>query len=55
VGGVQTTLDARYNYWGAPFTNPATDSLLIQQMIRDSGDNGTIAVRVLIYPWSGTP
>jgi parallel beta-helix repeat protein len=51
VGGPQETIDAQQNYWGAPFTNPASDSLLIKQMIRDSEDGAGIAVRVLIYPW----
>jgi hypothetical protein len=52
VGGSQTTLNATQNYWGAPYTNPATDSLLIKQTIWDSEDApGAIAVRVLVYPW----
>ena len=52
VGGPQDTIGAQQNYWGAPFTNPATDSLLIKQMIRDSEDGvGGIMVRLLIYPW----
>lgn len=51
VGGAQDTIGAQQNYWGAPFTNPATDSLLIKQMIRDSEYGAGIAVRVLIYPW----
>ena len=50
-GGAFGMIDARENYWGAPFTNPATDSLLIRQMIRDSEDVGNITVRVAIYPW----
>jgi parallel beta-helix repeat protein len=51
VGGSRETIDARQNHWGEGFTNPATDSLLIKQMIRDSEDSATITARVLIYPW----
>ena len=50
-GGVSGMIDARDNYWGAPFTNPAVDSVLIRQMIRDSEDVGSISVRVAIDPW----
>jgi len=50
-GGVSGMIDARQNYWGAPYTNPATDSLLIQDAIRDSTDVRSISVRVAIYPW----
>ena len=50
-GGASGVIDARENYWGAPFTNPAVDSLLIRQMIRDNEDVGSITVRVAIYPW----
>jgi parallel beta-helix repeat protein len=48
--GVSGMIDARQNYWGAPFTNPA-DSAAIRLMIRDSEDVGNITVRVAIYPW----
>jgi parallel beta-helix repeat protein len=48
--GVSGMIDARDNYWGAPFTNPA-DSAAIRLMIRDSEDVGNITVRVAIYPW----
>lgn len=49
--GVPGMIDARDNYWGSSFTNPAKDSLLIRQGIRDSEDVGNITVRVAIYPW----
>jgi parallel beta-helix repeat protein len=51
VGGPQDTLGARQNYWGAPYTTPATDSLVIKQTIWDSEDAAGIAVRVIVYPW----
>lgn len=50
-GDVSGMIDARENYWGQPYTNPATDSLIIQDAIRDSSDVGSIAVRVAIFPW----
>jgi parallel beta-helix repeat protein len=49
-GGAAGTIDARHNYWGAPYANPA-DSTAIRQMIRDSEDVGNITVRVAIDPW----
>jgi parallel beta-helix repeat protein len=52
VGGPQDTIGARLNYWGSPYTNPATDSLLIKKTIWDSEDAPAgIAVRVIVYPW----
>ncbi|UCG52611.1 MAG: right-handed parallel beta-helix repeat-containing protein [Candidatus Latescibacterota bacterium] len=50
-GGVIPTIDARNNYWGAPFTNPAADSTTIKRSIRDVEDAAGITVRVLIYEW----
>jgi len=46
-----STISAQLNYWGAPYTNTATDSLVIKQMIRDSEDSERVNARVLIYPW----
>jgi len=53
-GGVSPTLDARDNYWGAPFPDPA-DSLLIKQNIRDidKAPGAEITVRVIVGPWLG--
>jgi hypothetical protein len=53
-GGNPTTLDARKNYWGAPFPNPA-DSLMIKQTIRDidKAPGAGITTRVIIGPWLG--
>jgi parallel beta-helix repeat protein len=49
-GGVPRTIDARQNYWGAPYANLA-DSTEIRLMIRDHEDLGNITVRVAIDPW----
>ncbi len=49
-GGVTGIIDARQNYWGAAYSNPA-DSTAIRLMIRDSEDVGNITVRVAVYPW----
>jgi hypothetical protein len=53
-GGFVPTLDARGNYWGAPFTDPA-DSVLIKNTIRDidTAPGAGITVRVIFEPWLG--
>jgi parallel beta-helix repeat protein len=50
-GGSIGTIDARSNFWGGAFTNPAVDSLTIKAGIRDGEDDPSITVNVLIYPW----
>jgi parallel beta-helix repeat protein len=50
-GGSIGSIDARDNYWGAAYTNPAVDSLFIKEGIRDIEDDASITVRLLIYPW----
>jgi parallel beta-helix repeat protein len=49
-GDVTGMIDARQNYWGAAYSNPA-DSAVIRLLIRDSEDVGNIKVRVAIDPW----
>ncbi len=49
-GGKSDTLDAALNYWGGSYP-PATGEALIKQMIRDSEDDGSIGVRVVVDPW----
>lgn len=53
-GGIPPTLDARNNYWGAPFPDPA-DSLLIKKNIRDieKAPGAGITVQVIVGPWLG--
>ena len=46
-----TNVDARNNYWGAPYPNPA-DSMTKKLGIFDERDPGNVAsVPVLIDPW----
>ncbi len=48
--GGQDTIDARCNYWGGFYPNPA-DSVMIKAGIRDADDNATILVDVIVTPW----
>lgn len=47
-GGASATLDATMNYWG--FLTETE----IKALIRDSDDNGSIGVRVVVDPWLTT-
>ncbi|MEJ2721060.1 MAG: hypothetical protein P8181_07940, partial [bacterium] len=49
-GGGGPTVDARNNWWGGPYADPA-DSVTIKQTIRDADDGDFTMVRVLIDPW----
>jgi parallel beta-helix repeat protein len=50
-GGFSPTVNARSNYWGAPYTDPA-DSVIIKGTILD-GDSGApgVTALVIVGPW----
>jgi hypothetical protein len=38
------------NFWGGPYS-PVNGESLIKDMIRDSEDDATVQVRVIVSPW----
>lgn len=50
VGGAGDAIDATMNYWGG-YYDPARGESLIKDMVYDSEDHGSIAVRVVVTPW----